>query len=594
MLFVYNGIVINMYRFLHESTPLFAAAMMALILSSCGEAVAPPSTHIQVTVLSGSHFSVDAHTFSVQPGADVKIALHIADGYEFSGCDYKDYTLTWENDLTILTLRTVHYPTRLQVETKETAVNEKNLYKIVYDLGDGRSFSEAVPLENHLRANTSIAQGVFREGYTLFGWGTGEGAHIGLGSRVTWEEGLILTAHWLAWTPAEQFTCIEEGETLTLTHCSNVEGALVIPAEINGKRVTTLASGFACGLSGTLLSLPNTIKTVEDGAFQDCSFQAISFFDNIGYLSDESFSGADFRTWYINAAQAPRYQKSGEFVQFADCIDRLILGQGSKKLIFYAGCSMSYGFCSQMADAAFRGEYQVSCIGLLGGGDAAAQMDVITAFLEPGDILVHAPEEGSAYQLMAQRQFNAKTFSMFEGNYDLLQYTDMRVDGVFDMFRLYNATRNTMEPCEYADSPGIYNEYGDYIGVHPDLGRPGSHSDFPYSFLMSALTNESVSALCDRYDAMREKGAEVYFSFAPINADGIAQDEMDHCAVFETFYREKLAERGYLVISSLEDYMFPGTCFFDTDYHLGETTAKLRTERLIFDLKAAIKWQEEP
>ncbi len=44
---------------------------------------------------------------------------------------------------------------------------------------------------------------------------------------------------------------------------------------------------------------------------------------------------------------------------------------------------------------------------------------------------------------------------------------------------------------------------------------------------------------------------------------------------------------GYVPIYKVEDYMYKGRYFFDSDYHLNDLVAALRTEQLIKDLKAA-------
>ena len=49
---------------------------------------------------------------------------------------------------------------------------------------------------------------------------------------------------------------------------------------------------------------------------------------------------------------------------------------------------------------------------------------------------------------------------------------------------------------------------------------------------------------------------------------------------------EMLLSYGYTPISDVEDYMFEGRYFYDSDYHLNDLGAVLRTEQLIKDLKA--------
>lgn len=117
-----------------------------------------------------------------------------------------------------------------------------------------------------------------------------------------------------------------------------------------------------------------------------------------------------------------------------------------------------------------------------------------------------------------------------------------------------------------------------------------SFSDGEYQFDLSFVNNASIAALCDKYDAIRERGAEVYFSFAPFNRNGLEIEDLETLdwLTFEMIYKEALFARGYKVISRVEDYMLLGRFFFDTDYHLNDEGAKLRTELLIKDLNKVL------
>lgn len=570
--------------------------------SSTGSEDAP----ITVILISNSAFTAQADTATFQRGEDVQFTITMHEGFEFVGCNYDNFDFSIEGNVVYITLYDVLYPFRLQIQSKDIRIPEEELkrqYQIHYHLNGGTTsdgstdFRVNSTLKNHDRANVSIGEGLERSGYTLYGWNTkadGSGEHIGLGSRVTIPESRVveLYAEWMKWASNELFEYEEGAKGLTLTKYLGdtfVEN-LVIPNEIDGKPVVQLATGFAKDISADELVLSQNLYGIEEQAFVDCSFDTITLYDNIMEISDESFAGQPVKTLQINAARKPAYLAVSDFAQFADNIDRLMLSKGEKKLIFFAGCSMAYGLRSDMVAWEFK-EYKIFNLGILGGVDAGIQFDCIVRYLEEGDVFVHAPEQGSPYQFMAERKFDTRVYSMLEGNYDLLRFTDLTlVEDVFDAFAEYNRSRALMMETDYEADKNVYNEYGDYI-----VGRIEQRldKDLPpddYTFLVELLTDETMATLCAQYDRISEKGVQIYFSFAPINYHGLPQADID-AKVWEAFQQrceEVLNPKGYLVISDAYDYIFRGAYFYDADYHLSDMGAKLRTEKLIEDLKKVL------
>ena len=72
-------------------------------------------------------------------------------------------------------------------------------------------------------------------------------------------------------------------------------------------------------------------------------------------------------------------------------------------------------------------------------------------------------------------------------------------------------------------------------------------------------------------------------SYAPVNRDGL-HDE-NGAEAFETAFVAALGERGWTPNSTLSDYLLPGRYFYDSDYHLNEGGALLRTWQLIRDVE---------
>lgn len=94
--------------------------------------------------------------------------------------------------------------------------------------------------------------------------------------------------------------------------------------------------------------------------------------------------------------------------------------------------------------------------------------------------------------------------------------------------------------------------------------------------------------LAGYYDAIRGKGGKVYLSYAPVNISARTGNEVREKGFeFSEKFETMLSAYGYEAISEVEDYMFPGRYFFDSDYHLNDLGAALRTERLLADLRAA-------
>ena len=181
-----------------------------------------------------------------------------------------------------------------------------------------------------------------REGYILSGWNTepdGSGTHIGLGSRVLFNEGLTLYAEWIEATE-ESFFEFANG---TILSYSGNEDTVAVPETIGGETVKAIASGAFHDLSVRSLLFPPSLETVEDGAFTDCMIETLTLFDRVRTISDTSFSGCTILSLRINAARLPVY--SGSYYDtFSDKYDYLLSLSGQRKLVLFSGSSGRYGY----------------------------------------------------------------------------------------------------------------------------------------------------------------------------------------------------------------------------------------------------------
>lgn len=588
---------------------LFAAALvLTFCLSACGSA--EKDDLLLVLIEEGSGFSAQQYALRVHPGEDAVFLLTMDRGISLLSADYRGETEIAEKDgMTELRLLDVRFPARVRLETASKRG------QIRYEANGGvsedgsSSYLKSYSLSAHPRANTALGTDLFtRDGYTLFCWNTqpnGSGERVGLGSRITLSGGeRVLYAQWAEWTPAEDFRWVEEEGGVTITGCQTREGKLVIPGELNGKPVLRLAAGAFRNLPAESVILPPGLQVMEEGAFQNCSFTELTLFDDLAEFSDACFEDCSaWRTLYINAKEAPFGYVFRKESVYADKLDLLILAQGKKKLIFYGGCSMWYNLDGSQANRLFGSEYTILNLALNGTVNSGVQLQIMAAYLEPGDILFHTPEISSRFQLMLiteMREDDSNFWCGLENNYDLFSLVDLRTtDGVLDSFCHYLSLKNKRTDYYQFFSDDYRTPYIDQYGCIPFYRSVHSEKlGDKVSIRPELLTAESLKTLGDYYAMLQERGARIYVSCACLNLDALPEGDEGKIPEADRLFRQTLsAMPGVTPVSRLEDYLYRREEFYDTNYHLLSEPAKRNTALWMQDLKAQMildgLWKEE-
>ena len=126
-----------------------------------------------------------------------------------------------------------------------------------------------------------------------------------------------------------------------------------------------------------------------------------------------------------------------------------------------------------------------------------------------------------------------------------------------------------------------FNEYGDLSGPRRGNIMPGGF-DKSQPVTLSDLYDEAFFADMAAYvQAVRARGADVYFAFSPTNAAAVSFTP-EEAAAFEAYAAEKL---GCTVLGSIAEATYEPGYFYDTNFHLNDTGAILHTVRLIDLLK---------
>ena len=455
----------------------------------------------------------------------------------------------------------------------------------------------------HLRENTLQGTVWFdREGWVLTGWNTladGSGRAVGLGSRTEIPPEGTLYAQWMPCSPEEDFEW-ETGETAAaITGYRGDGGICVLPRSHEGLPVRTVREGAFEGKTFSLLVLSPSLRTVEEGAFRGCGFGEMILYDSLETVSDACFPDcAGPSALRVNAATAPVYSGS-YFDTFQDKYDFLLSVEEEKKLVLFSGSSGRYGYDSELLRNAFPDRMPVN-MGVYAWTNALPQLMLILPRIREGDILLDAPEfDAVEEQFCVSDRLDAGFWAMMESNYDAAAGLDMRrFNGVFDSLGEYLAMRRGMPGRDYTVSPAhydddgnpydfrTYNRYGDFTLPRPLGEGDGRLRSNIADYTPRSFSEETVRRLNAALLPFVQRGAAVFFTYTPRNINSLTEESTpDARAALDRWLRETL---DVPVISGIEDSLLPGRYFWLIDSHTGTEGARIRTEQVIRDLRAAL------
>jgi hypothetical protein len=559
----------------------------------------PKDTSIKVSIAESLDYTIEKNGFRVNPGDDVTFVITLKDGYKLTGNDYRGESRIWQDDgKALLTLEKVKYPEQVHLTLANT------FFSITYYSNDEMEIEHTVYEEKkyHLRPNTLPSQSAFKkDGYILTAWNTkedGSGQRVGLGSRVSTEDkDLKLYAMWEKCENEEAFTTEMRDDGLYITGYAGSAEKLVIPDKIGEKDVKGIASFAISNCRARELIIGPNIAVIEDNAFFDGDFEIVTIFDNIEFVSDKTFNSCKkLKTLYINAAKKPAGAAVKKESCYADKVDLLIENADKKKLVFYGGCSVWYNLDMNRVFAEFGSKYFPVDMGLNGTVNSYVQLEILTNFLEDGDVLFNTPELASSYQMLEKIDMGKNDLKLWAGleyNYDLFSLVDIsKIKGVFDSFLWHISKRNN--ETEYAD---IYMDSKGRIYMGPNGEVPFGRFEAEAEKLMDevrinseVMSDEAYARLKETYEKIGKKGVKIFVSYACTNMDAISAAEAGLMNDVNEKYHGMIEDTGYaILISYIKDYCYYNSDFFDTNYHLLTPYAVNNTVKWMNDLKKYLK-----
>lgn len=469
---------------------------------------------------------------------------------------------------------------------------------------DGNTaFLEAPISQTHLRTNAPHALAFTRPGYVLIGWNTapdGSGVMTGPGSRFDARPGMALYAQWMQETSKACFTWQEEEGAAWVTGYSGTEETCVLPSALGGLPVRGIRANAFQNAALRILVIPPTIAEIEPFAFSGCSVHTLYLYDTLETVSDDSFSDCkQLKTLHVDAASPPVYSVS-YYAAFADKYDWLLSLAGQKKLVLFSGSSTRYGYDSEALRRAYP-DYQPANMGVYAYTNALPQMELILRCMEPGDVLLHAPEfDCLNFQTCENNLLDFHFWAMMEANYDCASLLDISAySRVFDSLQQYLSIRKGLPAHSWEESPNgydddgnfmnmpTYNQYGDFIML-----RANNKMDVMLKFVRpeytpAPFTDARLDSLNAAYQRFLDRGIQVLFTYTPRNRSSISEDSTpENRRALDRLLRERLCVP---VISDIEDSLMSGVYFFVIDSHLSSEGVRLHTLQIIDDLRPWLK-----
>lgn len=255
-----------------------------------------------------------------------------------------------------------------------------------------------------------------------------------------------------------------------------------------------------------------------------------------------------------------------------------------RRVVVIGGSSVAFGIDS----ALFEEETGLTCVnfGLYAAFGLKPMLDLSLPALHRGDIVVIAPETsrqmysaycGYDYLLQAFETCPARLLGL---GIEYWPGLALKVPG-------YAGDAKRLRERGGAQNAGVYalssfNERGDISYPRPEnVMEQGYIEDNLPETDRAIVTREFLDMINDYTRAARRRGAEVYFSYCPIDALSLRDSDEARREDFAQALREGLE---CPILSPLDDHIMDAGFFYDSNYHLNDTGVRYNTLLLAGDV----------
>ena len=352
---------------------------------------------INAGMVTGTADNIEA----VVDGEEVTLSARANEGYTFIGWTTGDYLefygelVSEDAEFTFVKNGQTKYYANFLAENQVIVCYYANGGTMRHDEAKDGRLIQKISLNKHRYPMTFPQNGTFsREGYVLTEYTSeadGSGTVTNIGQRVFSDSKIIhLYAQWAKETDADAFVFEDRNGEVFVASYSGKDEVLTIPAQHNGKPVTGIASNAISSENLKTVVLPETITTIEEGAFTECTaLHTLYLYDTVSEMTDKSFSNCPIAQVCLNSVYEKKYYAEG-----AGKLELLYSQRNAQvpKLIIVSGSSGIYSVDSNRMEEALTRDLDVVNFALQIGIPSSFSMRILEDYLKAGDIVLMAPE----------------------------------------------------------------------------------------------------------------------------------------------------------------------------------------------------------
>lgn len=278
--------------------------------------------------------------------------------------------------------------------------------------------------------------------------------------------------------------------------------------------------------------------------------------------------------------------------QFTDTYDAAILDKydrlmntKSPKIILAAGSNFAFGVDSPKIEEEFG--MPVVNLGLHAGNKPHFTLELAKKNINKGDVVIVGFEYGEYYGRTVDVQTVLMTVENYPELWSCLDYRDFPrlLKGYISDYGMLKVDRylNGYPPLDMIYERDNFNECGDIVYEKEKNIRGDYEPDVVID--KDQISGYVINELNDFYQFATQRGATVYLTYPSCDVNSILSSEKEVKEFADTLEEEL----DIPIISDINDYMFISQLFYDTDYHLNNEGAYIRTNQLLADMRKVIK-----
>lgn len=289
-----------------------------------------------------------------------------------------------------------------------------------------------------------------------------------------------------------------------------------------------------------------------------------------------------FGVFVLYGSNQPHIYSKTYYAALVDKVNYLESVKTEKKIILVGGSNVAFGFNSELLENEFP-EYKVVNFGLYAMLGTKIMMDLALDYINDGDLVFVIPEINSQSTSL---YFNAEsTLKALEDDMNIIKKLpkdnrDAVIGSYFDFVKERKKIKEVIIP------KGVYqrdnfNQYGDVFYEEVDENEIAYRSanrmalyydptmlvDYSYN-----IENDFLTYLNEYDEKITKKKATLYYAFSPANEKAAINKET---AI--NYYWSIRQNVSCKVVGNPNQYMIDAHYFYDSNFHLNNAGAILRT-----------------